>query len=208
MIDRERGFVFVHIPKTAGMSMYAALGVDRGFGHRRLTDHPDADGLFSFAFVRNPWDRLVSVYHYLRSGGRGNDADLAAQAAVADAESFDAFVIDLAEYRRRLSDLPARGWGVPVPSSADADDRRYPHLLAQTTWTHEGGPDPVLDFVGRYERLNADVRVVGERIGIPLVLGHANASTRGDYRRYFGRTTREIVAEVYRADIEAFSYRF
>ena len=208
MIDRERGFVFVHVPKTAGMSMYAALGVDRGFGHLRLSDHHDVDGLFSFAFVRNPWDRLVSVYHYLRAGGRANDADLAAQAAVADAETFDAFVVDLPEYQRRLAEVPARGWGVPTSSSTDAADRRFPHLLPQTTWTHEDGPEPVVDFVGRYERLGPDVRSVGERIGATLVLGRENASTRGDYRDYFGHTTRAIVADAYRADIDAFGYRF
>ena len=208
MIDRARGFVFVHIPKTAGMSMYAALGVDRGFGHRRLCDHADTDGLFSFGFVRNPWDRLVSVYHYLRVGGRGNEADLAAQAAVADADTFDSFVVDLAEYQRRLSEVPARGWGVPVAGSADPDDRRYPHLLPQTTWTHESRANPVLDFVGRYEQLERDVRTVGDRLGVPLVLGEENTSTRGDYPAYFGQTTRAIVAEAYRDDIEAFGYRF
>lgn len=74
-----RPFIFVHIPKTGGQSISAALAGQPGQvpAPRRLPKrHPTAlDWLlflgpgvfcsaFRFAVVRNPWDRLWSFYRY------------------------------------------------------------------------------------------------------------------------------------------------
>jgi hypothetical protein len=60
-------FVFVHVPKTGGISITAALGgraTDVSL-HRPL--HAlDLNGRKAFGFVRNPWDWRVSNYCYQR----------------------------------------------------------------------------------------------------------------------------------------------
>jgi hypothetical protein len=95
IVSRKRQFVFVHIFKTAGTSIkrairrYAMPGWHEGanfvlkrigvpqFGPRGRGDHVKAtdliseigrkefDRLFSFAFVRNPWDWELSHYRYI-----------------------------------------------------------------------------------------------------------------------------------------------
>ena len=65
----SRGYLFVHINKTGGSSVHAAIGFDR-FRHYTVSellsviDYADWLKLFTFTIVRNPWDRLVSLYHW------------------------------------------------------------------------------------------------------------------------------------------------
>ena len=86
--DRHR-FIFIHVPKSAGTSMMRAFqelpGNNRRWiavsnhepirdfhehwpGRRSLFDrilNRNPVGYLTFAFVRNPWDRLASLYRYL-----------------------------------------------------------------------------------------------------------------------------------------------
>lgn len=77
IVSEKHKFAFVHIPKTGGSSITSMLAphLDKtsptdGFGwqcafhktpmHYRFTRVPA--NFFSFTFVRNPWDWLVSMY--------------------------------------------------------------------------------------------------------------------------------------------------
>lgn len=93
IVSFSRRFIFVHTPKSAGESVTLALlpsladddvvlcephlerpgplaASGRCNKHSTLEEIRAAygeavDGFFSFCFVRNPWDRVVSYYHYL-----------------------------------------------------------------------------------------------------------------------------------------------
>lgn len=95
LVSDTKRFLFVHVPKAAGKSVRAALaphalprppkfhsflrlfGMPRDYRRYRFRTHgslQDAQRIlpaevfseyFKFAFVRNPWDRLVSSYHYI-----------------------------------------------------------------------------------------------------------------------------------------------
>lgn len=43
--------------------------------YQRIFYTPEFNSYFKFAFVRNPWDRLVSAYRYLMAGGGQNEHD-------------------------------------------------------------------------------------------------------------------------------------
>jgi hypothetical protein len=68
MIYEERKAIFVHITKTGGMTITSLLGPGDGkHRHRTLAQYAKAvcvDDYFTFAFVRNPWDRMVSEYSF------------------------------------------------------------------------------------------------------------------------------------------------
>jgi hypothetical protein len=85
MVSHKHKFIFIHIPKTGGTSVQKTLmnnaNIKRAdftkhehlhrdllskttFGHEALPHK--LKSYFSFCFVRNPWEKIVSQYHFNR----------------------------------------------------------------------------------------------------------------------------------------------
>ena len=64
---KKNNFIFVHVYRTGGSSIERTFGgTTNGMPtHTKLETIPNWEQYFSFGFVRNPWDRLVSSYMYL-----------------------------------------------------------------------------------------------------------------------------------------------
>ena len=72
-INNERKFIFICCAKSASTSVLNTVRTEfkpdppPHIRHMSietvLSKHPDKRDYFKFAFVRNPWDRIVSCYH-------------------------------------------------------------------------------------------------------------------------------------------------
>jgi hypothetical protein len=75
------------------------------------------------------------------------------------------------------------------------------------------GDEVAVDFVGRYDRLLPDLRTALAEVGIseeprlPGLKTQTRAKGR-DYRSYYNDQTRDIVADLYRREIDAFGFEF
>ncbi|WP_323759668.1 sulfotransferase family 2 domain-containing protein, partial [Immundisolibacter sp.] len=151
-------FLFIHIAKTGGTSVRAALAPYRRrdpwrallwacsrmsalSGHRlgiKFPRHAPAiaaremlprefyDGLFKFAFVRNPWDLQVSSWHHLRR----------------ERPQLVAGCADFADFLRYKLD-PQRPWQYHLDTS----------ITPQADYVTDQHGQLIVDFIGRYERL-------------------------------------------------------
>ena len=178
--------IFIHIPKNAGTAIKKSLSEKIKFdyrlnGHKRIDNRMFSKKLhyFKFAFVRNPWDRLVSAYFNLTETRRHKK--------IFKGRSFKQFIIDL-----------------PNEKSL----RNYLHMRPQISWiTYKG--KIIMDFIGRYEKLQEDFNKVCDMIEIdsyqlPLI----RKSEHSDYHTYYNENMIEIVRNLYKADIEAFGYSY
>lgn len=202
MICADRRWIFVHVQKTGGESIRTALGVELNdpYKHRTAAELRANYGeaawreYYKFAFVRNPWDRLVSWWSMID----GLRPRFAAGEAL---NAFQSYVLSRAktfeEFLTKCDD-----------EIAATDGRKHIYRNQIDYLTDESG-DVIVDFIGRFERLQDDMDQVTSRIGIGrAVLPRINRSTRKLYREYFTRETAELVADRYRLDLDVFGYRF
>src|SRR5262249_747531 len=140
----------------------------------------DLKGYFSFGFVRNPWDRMVSVY-------RRTDPHLLEHARSLGVElgglPFDEFLARTAQIT-------------------------HAHLADQARFVCAADGRVLADFVGRFETLADDFRTVCQRLAIDAPLPRLNTSQHDGYRTYYDERSRALVAQRYRRDIELFGYVF
>lgn len=210
---RAQGAVYIEVPKVACTSIKVTLarllGIDLeaadGDPHKirfpipppRQTGPALYPGLFSFAFVRNPWDRLVSCYRDKILGevpdftsfhpARGVAYCLARFDVFRAGMSFDQFV-------EAVATIP--------------DDEADSHFRSQHTFVTNALGDVAIDFLGKFETLASDFG--REKLGLPsLVLPRVQgASTPTRYTEFYTQRTRQTAARRFCDDVQLFSYEF
>ena len=215
LVSYSHRFIFIHIGKTAGMSMRQVLqpiaSEPERFKMRRppkligarpnplyavwetLLLHakacdvqkelPDAfDRFYKFAFVRNPWDLQVSMYHFILREPSAPRHD-----EVKSLGSFDAFV----------------EWVVATPDP-------YPKGITKMQCNMIANPRGKLlvDLWVSFETVAQDFAHIGNVLGIDAVLPHLNQSKHLDYRTYYNKHTQRLIADHFARDIERFEYEF
>lgn len=195
--NHDHRSIFIHVPRTGGTSLSRALGArHEHFPISRYAGF-DRDAFrhyFKFAFVRNPWDRLLSAYVYLRAGIEkpGTFPDKSwAQLHLSRFADFEEFVLALRDPATRRTIL------------------RYIHFRPQLNWIRLPSSMRVeLDFVGRFETLEQDFQILAERFSVLPTLSKVRQTSHPPYREAFTPVMRDVATALYRADIDAFGYNF
>jgi hypothetical protein len=191
----ERRCIFVHIPKCAGISVVKSLFGDFDCGHTSLKRYQIMFGpaefnrYFKFTVVRNPFDRLVSAYLFMKKGGINEKDKRWAERNLAPYADFDAFVKGWVNRRNIWSGL---------------------HFRPQTSFICVKKNLPGLDFVGYLENLPADFDFICRKLQIKssLVEANRNRSREENYTEYYTDETRAIVAAAYADDLRVLGYNF
>jgi len=156
---------------------------------------------FKFAFVRNPWDRLVSCYFQKLWDVEKADLGNPGLKLPGREDSRLYKGMPFAEFVQAVSEIP--------------DSKANPHFRSQhkTICGPERDKPLMADFVGRFENLRADFSVVAERIGagqklqLPHLLRSRSRKSRS-YTELYDSRLRNLVHERYQEDIEIFKYSF
>ena len=201
MISHTHKFIFTHIPKTGGTSILHLLNdyFDPPVGRPPNTNqrmHNDlvkdlekcSDDYFKFAFVRNPWDRTVSAYHYVWY------SDI------------------MAWWRagRRSKPWTFKKWLKSRHFSRPRGRKKNRCYRGdQLCWVSSCEGELLADFIGKFENLQEDFKYVCDKLGLPKQeLPHKNKSKHKHYTEYYDDETIEIVRKFYKNDIEYFGYEF
>lgn len=193
------------------------------------------DKAFKFTFVRNPYDRLVSLYHFKEYGKKEFPKTFKGFLKRSKKMSFKKFVFLLyKKWKKRDSALAKRIEFMykypllsryfnalvtilridslfPLPKVGPYNVRGLSQANPQTDWILDENGKLMVDWVGRFENLNQDHKKVMKKIGIenPPKLSHSRKSRNDrNYKKYYDEETKRIVDEIYKKDIEMFGYKF
>lgn len=193
--SRSRNALFIHVPKAAGLSLYQALGMERppdthapAFAWARAEPAFFA-GAFRFAVARNPWDRTVSAFHYLKRRSAYPEDRAWAARHLAEAETFGDFLRLL---ENRWTRNRVMSWR---------------HFLPQCWYLKIEGRLAV-DLLIDFDRLDEGAAAAAARIGVAYHPAHVNRSAHDDYRAYYDDAGAELIGRLYAEDVALTGARF
>lgn len=144
-----------------------------------LVTEAEIAAFFTFTLVRNPWDRAVSYYHWLRCQSFAHPA-----VGLARTHDFAGF-LDHPQIRKSYRLWPYGAW------MRDAAGQERARLFI------------------RLERFAEDVAPLDAHLGFSLRMGRVNESDRQrDWRPFFTDRTAALIAELCAEDIARFGYAF
>jgi len=233
LISHDHKFIFIHIGKTGGTSiektLCAALDIDfeqtkkDAEGHwwkhiwakgmRKRVGPQIWDDYFTFAFVRNPYDMILSLYSMYTQYPEYIDPEQYPHLYHPwnQYKDFADFIQAMGEQRYE----PDEKWRLQLDKLSAADQFQVWNSLKnlQTSyltesWMGMDGPGEILvDFVGRFERLQEDFDQVCDRIGIgPLQLINHGATQHRPFASLYNPAMAKIVEEHFAIDIQRWGY--
>lgn len=193
--------IFIHVPKVAGTSMTKALfganALHIPLSRYALFDKNKFDRYFKFCFVRNPWARVFSAYNYMneRVGDDTFPDSRWASYYLSEVSSFEDFILMMKNKTYRSS------------------VKKYIHFRDQYLWVSLQGNlfgkrSLAMDFIGKFEQLDSDFKLVSERLGVSANLPKLRPGGGDDYRQYYTEHMIDIVSDIYREDLKHFDYQF
>ncbi|MBX2834528.1 MAG: sulfotransferase family protein [Micavibrio sp.] len=203
IVSHKYKFIYIGVPKVASRAFMGAL-IEKGQAKyesewfettadfkRVLAQYPD---YFKFSIVRNPWARIVSCYN----------------SKIGEGITYSKYVRIMAAYKTLKAGMAFDDFvrWLCTPMGADANADR--HWLSQyVLLTHKNG-EPICDYVGRYENLEEEIKVICGKIGVePFKLpqrGHLSSTK--DYKSYYMDETAALIKQRYAKDCELYGYEY
>jgi len=205
IISHRFKFIFISIPKTGSTSTEKTIipflsSCDfsswNNTRHRldlnthspaRIVIKDNIKNYFKFAFVRNPWDRQVSLF--------SNLCQLKPSLIYPEGKHLD---------------VSFREW---IKSDAIKINTRLPmrisglyKKLPQLHWLVDDNRKIIVDFVGKFENFQHDFLYVVDKIGIRSDILHENKTVHDHYLSYYDEESIDIVYKWMKDDCDTFGY--
>lgn len=185
--------IYFPIEKVATRTLYDTFNRERPIKFARKKNfYKKYKNYFKFAFVRNPYSRLVSCYRDKILSKE--DQEMVIKNGFYRNMPFDDFV-------REVSLTP--------------DIRADQHIKSQSFSLLDRNNNLLVDEVFKFEDLEKDIGKVCKKINMPIPekIGHKNRShdkknPNKNYMDYYTLETKKLVQKRYRKDFELFGYDF
>jgi hypothetical protein len=200
VISHKYKCIFIHIPRTAGTSIAYQKDIfeitddgthDFVINVKNRVGQDIWNRYFKFCFVRNPFDRFVSLYFYfsqMSKEHRWYNDNIPVLTEVQAYEDFEDFCVNFSKTKCRYNF----------------------HFIPQYKWITDEKGNILIDFVGKFENLNKSWESIYKDLSIEgyNALPHENLSAHRCYKDYYSNKTRRIVRRIYKKDIKMFNYTF
>ena len=184
--------IFIHVPKTAGISIGRAVSQNSNYkgDHNRVSQKYSSTEWNKFIVCRNPYDRLISAFEYQKKMASLN-INLGFQQRKFLKENPKATFSNFVNFiyrNRRLNEL---------------------HTRPQIYWTKYLNNSPIQNLkIIRFENLQQELNEYFEEIKVPkIILTNENTSIRSSFFEYYSNPTVILqVQKLYSMDFNFFRY--
>ena len=203
----DRKLLFVHIPKTAGLSTHDYFGFEnntkklcgsvlnnsvdvRHLPLFAINELYDLTGYFKFCFIRNPWDRAVSSFKFCLLHPKRSPEKIE---LFEKTNNFQIFLESIKRnWDRIMNNRPSH--------------YLCSHFHPQSYYIKSNFLK--MNFIGKFENYNKDIKTLGEKFNIKKEIAHLNKTDHEPYRNLYNKNTIKIIEDLYKEDIENYNYKF
>ena len=214
MISYKNKCIFIHIPKTGGTSLESLIWkknekvesnlwmgfIDEyhnkfqtgGLQHllssqvKKEVGEEIFNSYFKFTIIRNPYDKAVSQFEYLKKR-----KDLRDYLGFKVGDSFNKY-LELIQKKKHVQWEP------------------------QSNFIFDDENNCIVDFMGRFESFNDDTKKILKQLGLEkkffgLIdnnIPHLNKSSRREYKFYFEPQSKKTFESIYKRDLDLLNYNF
>ena len=178
---QKHNVLYFRVPKVASTSLLITFRkVDEVRKVEDYENYPTYESYFKFAFVRNPFDRLVSCFKHVIQ--KGSLQGIQGHPQLHRYMTFEQFVDVILKIKVPKMDIHFRPQHAFIPETPD--------------------------FLGKFENLQEDYPKVCKLIGIknPAELMHTNSTDNKNFKDIYTPDIVRKVAKIYRKDFEQFGY--
>ena len=186
--SKKNNKLLIHIPRCAGKSIVVAMEKHYQDTKKILWEHArlkDAKRKYlkceKIAVVRNPWERMVSLYCFIKQKKLWWDTRKGKIIKIDKLPEFTTWLIDYGKKSHNLvtTDIPQFDW-ISLKGKLAVD-----HII-------------------RYENLHSDVKKVFGFDDLPMT----HKTEKGEWKLLYNDDSFEYVKRVFKKDVEEFKYDF
>ena len=215
LVIPELKLAYIHIPKTAGTSISSWMRkqltkkniefINYGHIHQSLKDLAVPNDYTIISSIRNPWDRMVSVYHYAKKIKENNPKIsmlLRTDQPEEQIPEFNQWILNIQNYELNV--------GAEKHFNSPMDDGHWPKekfwwnlITPQSAWLHR---EP--DILIKFETLHNDSRQLNDIFSSSEDISHTNISDHKNYKTYYTPESIDIISKYYSADLKRWDYKY
>ena len=212
MISHKYKFIFFHVPKAAGTSIIKSFKyhlkddvmineddheltkwlketdiiwpnhIPPSYMYYYLNPKSIFNEYFKFAFVRHPYDLLISMYHYAKQ----KEANIYKISKI----KIPDFTKNILESKSFSDWIKTKNFGSP----------QYDFLRNETGL--------MVDYIGKTENIQNDINHICRTLKLPfdIIVNHDNRSSHKSWDEYLTKESEELIYSVFQKDFTTFNY--
>jgi predicted AlkP superfamily phosphohydrolase/phosphomutase len=158
-----------------------------------MSYHSEHSNYFSFTFIRNPYDRVVSAYKYFRKLKPGHHW-YKRNSIISDAAN----EMDFNEFVNHIPDF------MKLMKREEGSFQSGIHFQAYDYFL-----DSNIDYLARFENIQEDYAYILKKLQLPRTnLRKINSTNNSDYRKLYMEDSKRAVYNIYQVDINKYNYQF